>query len=200
MSRTIEVLVVEDNPDDYFLLEELLTGSEEEKFTLHQEERLENAIAFARAQPVDVAVIDLSLPDSSGLDTFREFHRAFPLIPVVIVTGSKDQESALKAVQDGAQDFVYKGEPSTTAIVRTLRYAIERQRLTTELKTALSQVRQLKGLLPICSHCKRIRDDRGYWNQIESYIRDHSEAEFSHSICQECVRKHYPELYDEMVE
>lgn len=198
MSRTIQVLVVEDNPDDYFLLEELLTASEEEKFILHQEERLEDAIAFAQAHPVDVAVIDLSLPDSAGLDTFRAFHRAFPLIPVVIVTGTKDQESALKAVQDGAQDFVQKGEPSTTAIVRTLRYAIERQRLTTELKTALNQVKQLKGLLPICSHCKRIRDDQGYWNQIESYIRDHSEAEFSHSICQECARKHYPELYYEI--
>jgi len=68
-----------------------------------------------------------------------------------------------------------------------------------ELKEALEKVKLLSGFLPICSHCKKIRDDKGYWNQIEAYIRDHSEAEFSHGICQECAKKHYPELdiYDD---
>jgi len=70
----------------------------------------------------------------------------------------------------------------------------ERNRLVSELRHALSEVRILGGLLPICSSCKKIRDDKGYWNQIESYIRDHSEAEFSHSICPECVKKLYPDL------
>lgn len=75
----------------------------------------------------------------------------------------------------------------------------ERNRYVEELKQALNKVKQLGGLLPICSHCKKIRDDKGYWNQIESYIQVHSEVEFSHSICQECAKKHYPELdiYDE---
>ncbi len=61
------------------------------------------------------------------------------------------------------------------------------------------EVKTLKGLLPICSYCKKIRDDKGYWNQIESYINDHSEVEFSHSICQECAEKYYPKigLYDD---
>ncbi len=83
----------------------------------------------------------------------------------------------------------------------TERKAIERERekLISELKGALANVKTLSGLLPICSHCKKIRDDKGYWNQIESYIRDHSEAEFSHGICQECAKKHYPDfdLFDE---
>lgn len=61
-----------------------------------------------------------------------------------------------------------------------------------ELKTALSQVKKLSGLLPICATCKKIRDDHGYWNQIESYIRDHSEVDFSHSLCPECARELYP--------
>ncbi len=65
---------------------------------------------------------------------------------------------------------------------------------TRDLQEALSNVKTLSGLLPICSHCKKIRDDKGYWNQIEVYIKDHSEAEFSHSICQECAKKHYPDL------
>ena len=75
----------------------------------------------------------------------------------------------------------------------------EKEKLIVELEEALSNVKQLSGLLPICAHCKKIRDDKGYWNQLESYIGEHSEAEFSHSICQECAKKHYPDMdiYDE---
>jgi len=65
---------------------------------------------------------------------------------------------------------------------------------TKELQKALSEVKSLSGLLPICAHCKKIRDDQGYWNSIEEYIYEHSEAEFSHSICQECAKKHYPDM------
>ena len=64
-----------------------------------------------------------------------------------------------------------------------------------ELQEALLKVKTLSGLLPICASCKKIRDDKGYWNQIEGYISEHSEAQFSHSICPECARKLYPELY-----
>ncbi len=83
----------------------------------------------------------------------------------------------------------------------TGRKAIEQEReaLIAELKGALAQVKKLSGLLPICSHCKKIRDDKGYWNQIESYIYEHSEADFSHGICPECAKKHYPDfdIYDD---
>jgi len=64
-----------------------------------------------------------------------------------------------------------------------------------KLQDALAEVKTLSGLLPICAHCKKIRDDKGYWNQIEVYIRDHSEADFSHSICPECAKNFYPEFY-----
>lgn len=70
----------------------------------------------------------------------------------------------------------------------------EREKLILSLQKALSEVKALSGLLPICSSYKRIRDDRGYWNQMEAYIRDHSEANFSHSICPECAKKLYPEF------
>jgi PAS domain S-box-containing protein len=75
----------------------------------------------------------------------------------------------------------------------------EREKMIYELRQALKEVKQLGGLLPICSHCKKIRDDKGYWNQIEAYIQDHSDAEFSHSICQECAKKYYPDMdiYDD---
>jgi PAS domain S-box-containing protein len=71
-----------------------------------------------------------------------------------------------------------------------------RKKLISELQQALSKVKTLSGLLPICVSCKKIRDDKGYWNQIESYIRDHSSAEFSHGICPECAIKIYPDFYN----
>ena len=74
---------------------------------------------------------------------------------------------------------------------------IENHRLLIELREALGHVKQLGGLLPICSSCKKIRDDKGYWNQIESYIRDHSEVEFSHSICPDCAKRLYPDFVPE---
>ena len=67
----------------------------------------------------------------------------------------------------------------------------EREKLIRELREALEKVKTLSGLLPICASCKKIRDDKGYWNQIEAYIQDHSEAEFSHGICPECLDKLY---------
>jgi PAS domain S-box-containing protein len=70
----------------------------------------------------------------------------------------------------------------------------ERERLITDLNTALAEVRTLRGILPICCFCKKIRDDQGYWNQIESYLANHTEAEFSHSICLECAKIHYPDI------
>ena len=75
-----------------------------------------------------------------------------------------------------------------------LRYYEELNREKKKLEKALAEVKTLQGLLPICASCKRIRDDKGYWNQIESCIHKHSEAEFSHGICPECAKELYPEL------
>ncbi|MFI5295266.1 MAG: hypothetical protein ACHQ0Y_09610 [Thermodesulfovibrionales bacterium] len=71
----------------------------------------------------------------------------------------------------------------------------ERRNLINKLENAVKEIKQLSGLLPICASCKKIRDDKGCWNQIETYISKHSEAEFTHSICPECAKKLYPEVY-----
>ncbi len=78
-------------------------------------------------------------------------------------------------------------------IIERKRMEEEREKLIKDLQEALAKVRVLSGMLPICSSCKKIRDDKGYWNQIEVYIRDHSEAEFTHGICPECFKKLYPD-------
>ncbi|WPD22493.1 MAG: PAS domain-containing protein [Candidatus Electrothrix scaldis] len=84
-----------------------------------------------------------------------------------------------------------------TDISERKKIELENETLIDELTKAISEVRTLEGLLPICSNCKKIRDDQGYWNQIEHFIAEHSDAEFSHSICQDCALKLYPELVDE---
>jgi hypothetical protein len=71
----------------------------------------------------------------------------------------------------------------------------EKSEVIAELKKALEEIKTLSGFLPICASCKKIRDDKGYWNQIEAYISEHSAAEFSHGICPECVEKLYPDIY-----
>lgn len=78
------------------------------------------------------------------------------------------------------------------------RAEVERETLISDLRDALSKVKMLSGLLPICASCKKIRDDKGYWKQIESYIRDHSEAAFTHGICPDCAKKEYPAIYDKL--
>jgi hypothetical protein len=80
-------------------------------------------------------------------------------------------------------------------ISRRKQVEMEKEKLILELKEAMSKIKVLSGLLPICSSCKKIRNDKGYWDQLEAYISSHSEAKLSHSICPECAKKLYPEFY-----
>jgi hypothetical protein len=85
-----------------------------------------------------------------------------------------------------------KNKELQSEIVERIRIEGEKEALIKDLQAALSEVKRLSGLLPLCSHCKKVRDDKGYWNQIDAYIQEHSEVDISHSICPECVVKHYP--------
>jgi hypothetical protein len=114
-----------------------------------------------------------------------------------LAAGGKSSQFELMSIVE----FIF-----TYLVISYLSYAIEFSRefyygRLAEEKKALEQsikhVKTLQGLLPICASCKKIRDDKGYWNQIEVYVRDHSEADFSHSICPECFPKLYPELCDD---
>ncbi|SPQ01535.1 hypothetical protein NBG4_60011 [Candidatus Sulfobium mesophilum] len=88
------------------------------------------------------------------------------------------------------------GIAGISPLVIVVKDAEEKQKnLVARLQDALAKISTLSGILPICASCKKIRDDRGYWNQVEAYIRDHSEAEFSHSICPDCAKKLYPDYF-----
>ncbi len=76
---------------------------------------------------------------------------------------------------------------------RRRRVEQERERLIAELQHSLAEIRDLRGMLPICAHCKKVRDDKGYWENLETYLCDHQHIDFTHGICPECMAKYYPE-------
>jgi DNA-binding NtrC family response regulator len=203
--ETKYILVVEDNPADIDLMREALPETGLVQFQIESVPRLSDAIARLAAGGIDIALTDLGLPDSQGLATFRKLHEAAPNMAIIVLTGNDDQELAVAAVREGAQDYLVKGRIGGDLLVRAIRYAIERkaseqaskqaaqalQEKIDELHQALEQIKTLRGILPICANCKKIRDDQGYWSQVEVYVRDHSEAEFSHGICPECAKLLY---------
>lgn len=189
--QPMTILLIEDNDGDARLIREALADARDVPFVLERTERLATGLARLAEGGIDVALVDLSLPDSWGLDTFVSAHAQAPEVPIVVLTGLDDERLAIRAVQKGAQDYLVKGQVDSHLIVRSLRYAIERERLLRKLQEALARIKILSGLLPICASCKKIRDDKGYWNQIEDYIRDHSEADFSHSLCPMCTKELY---------
>jgi CheY-like chemotaxis protein len=203
MTSGLKVLIIEDDQDDAFLFQEMLREAVADNAVVRRVVRLEEGMTEAAAGDYDIIVADLGLPDSQGLNTIRSLIAGTRRIPVVALTGLADSEAGLEAVSAGAQDYLVKGRISSELLIRAIRYAIERKKIENEkedvileLRDALAKVKRLSGLLPICASCKNIRDDKGYWQQIESYISDHSSAEFSHGLCPDCAKKLYPEFYN----
>jgi DNA-binding NtrC family response regulator len=202
-----KILLIEDNRGDARLLDEMLKEVPGIKFKLVWADRLDRGIEYLKDEDIELVLLDLGLPDSQGFETFTKIHASVPELPIIVMTGLNDEKLALEAVREGAQDYLVKGQVDGNLLIRAIRYAMERKKLEIErekiiekLQDALTKLKTLGGLLPICSFCKKIRDDKGYWNQIEVYVREHSDANFSHSICPECAKKHYPNLYREVKE
>ena len=157
------------------------------------------AVEMACTLNPDVVLMDIQMPELDGLEATRQIQSRCPM-PVVVLTAHESQELVEKASEVGVSAYLIK-PPQQTEIERAIVIALARHEdlmklrlLNKELEKALSEIKTLRGILPICASCKNVRDDKGYWNQIESYIRDHSEAEFSHSLCPECAKKLYPDL------
>lgn len=127
--KTIKVLLVEDNPADARLVAEMLKEAKGANFHVNNVDRLSAAIEALSREPFDIVLLDLSLPDGIGLETFTRIHRNYPHIPVIVSTGLRDEELAIRAVREGAQDYLVKGEVGSSLLARAIRYAIERRRL-----------------------------------------------------------------------
>jgi len=129
MSRSpIQVLLVEDNPIDCRLIRGLLEQQPSATFSVRCADRLHSAHEQLRSSPADVVLLDLTLPDTSGLETFEQLHRHHGHLPIVILTGVEDEILAATAIEHGAQDYLIKGQVDRSSLARALRYAIERKR------------------------------------------------------------------------
>lgn len=317
MNEAVRVLLVEDNPALGRMIADMLAQAPGTAFNVEAFNSLAEGVERLSSGGIELILLDLSLPDSDGLDTFLTIFNRAPDVPIVVLTALEDETIALTALREGAQDYLIKNEINPRSLVRAVRYAIERkrgeearsrlaaivesshdaiiglsleglivswnagaevmfgyafedvigrpsnlllpsghfdempmlmeqlkigqfvkdfealrvtrdgrevhlaisvspiknsvgriigasmiardidekkryeqerERLIAELRTAIDQVQTLHGLLPICASCKKIRDDRGYWTQVEVYVMARSKAEFTHGICPECEK------------
>lgn len=136
------ILLVEDEPADARIIQTVLAGNSMQYPVVHVE-RLSEALTRLTQQEFAVVLLDLSLPDSSGFDTIRPILTQVPHVPIIVLTGLDDEEMAIKAVQEGAQDYLVKGQMVVSAFMRTIHYAIERHRLRHELRASESRARDL---------------------------------------------------------
>ncbi len=197
---SIKVFLIEDNEDDAEFVRRFLTAGRKMPFSVERADRLSTALKRLRAEKYDVILSDLGLPDSWGLDTFDSVHSAFPDIPIVILTGLDDETGALEAVHRGAQEYLVKSQINSRNLVRVIRYSIERHELLVRLEKSLKEIKTLRGLLPICAWCKNIRDDKGYWKNVEEYITELTGTFLTHGICPTCyerLREQHTELLTE---
>lgn len=142
----IKVLLVEDNEVDARLTQDLLAEWSVEEFQIVHVVTLAEGLARLTGERFDAVLLDLSLPDAFGLPTVRQVHATSPSTPVVVLSGVSDQSLALQAVQQGAQDYLVKGQGHPELLARSVRYAIERKR-TEERLTYLAQYDHLTGLV-----------------------------------------------------
>lgn len=210
------ILIVDDSTDHYALLRSILT-----KAGHHQILGAESAQAafsmlnldgIQSATDVDLILMDVLMPGIDGVQACRRIKQQTHLrdIPIIMVTAKNDLENLHEAFSAGAMDYINKPVKSVELLARvasaiTLKKEMdcrklresELRRTNEELQQALREVKVLRGLIPICASCKKIRNDGGFWQQIEEYIGEHSEAEFSHGICQPCLKKLYPGVYQD---
>jgi phosphoserine phosphatase RsbU/P len=197
----VKILIADDDLTSRTLLEGLL------KNTGHQVTAAVNGAEAWRIlqQPKApmLVILDWVMPEMDGLEVVRRVRaeRAGAQQPYVLLLTSKDaREDIVTGLEAGANDYLPKpfdpGELRARVEVgrRMVELQAELAAKIAELRRALDQINTLHGIIPICSGCKRIRDDKGYWSQVEAYLSAHTDARFSHSLCPECLPKFFPNL------
>ena len=191
------VLIVDDIPENVQILGELLSREYNTYFALNGAE----ALRLAEQVRPDLIMLDVMMPGMDGYKVchFLRSNETFLETPIIFITALDRPEEESKGLTLGAADYITK--PFHPELVRLRVHnhlELKRQRdllklRNAELEAAMVQIKVLRGIIPICSSCKKIRDDAGYWQQVEEYISEHSDALFSHGICNDCMQQLYPE-------
>ncbi|MEO5956213.1 MAG: response regulator [Nitrospiraceae bacterium] len=210
------ILIVDDSPDQQVLLRAILGKAGHTDLQSADSAQaaflLLNMDGQTPPSQIDLILMDVLMPELDGVEACRQIKSRAHLraIPIIMVTAKSDLSNLQEAFAAGAIDFITKPVTSVELLARAASALAlkkemdcrkaregELRRSNDELQKALREVKVLRGLIPICASCKKIRNDGGFWQQLEEYIGEHSEAEFSHGICQPCVKKLYPGVYQE---
>ena len=186
--RKYSILLVD---DDHFVLNGIGKYLSNKGYEVVTADSGEKGAGLLDEMSFDMVITDLAMGEMDGIGVLKKTKEVSPDTMVVILTGYGNLSSAIDAIRFDADVYILKPcEPLKIGI--TVSRCFEKYELALKIKS-------YENILPVCCVCKKIRDDQGYWKQIESYIQDHAEALFSHSICQECAKEHYPDLdiYDE---
>ena len=160
---------------------------------------------FQQPDAPPLAILDLMMPGIDGLELVRRVRSVLQQVPpyLIIVSTKSDKADVISALDAGANDYLTKpfdaGELRARVEVgrRMIEMRFQLAEKVEELEQALDQVRTLRGIVPICASCKNVRDDQGYWNRVETYLTEHTEAEFSHAVCPDCMKRLYPQFKDD---
>jgi sigma-B regulation protein RsbU (phosphoserine phosphatase) len=158
------------------------------------------AAQFDLKNPPDVAVLDWMMPGLDGSELCQRLRKKKVRAYLIMLTGRTRPEDLVQALASGADDYVRKPFDWSELVARIkvgVRVSLLQRQLdekVCQLQASLANAKQLGGLLPICSYCKRIRDDRDYWNGLEHYISSHSDAKFTHGVCPSCMREALSEV------
>jgi len=193
------ILIIDDSPVNIQLLSEFLDDYYHVFFATNGEKGLE----LARNKKPDLILLDIMMPVMDGYQVCMELKasEATHHIPVIFITAMSSIEAEARGFKLGASDYITKPFNPDLVLLRVRNHLeLKNQRdvleqRTIKLEKALAEIKVLQGIIPICAQCKKIRNDQGYWQQLEVFIRDHSEAEFSHSICPGCMKELYPQQY-----
>lgn len=149
-------------------------------------------VETVRIRP-DLLLLDIMMPGYSGYDVLERIKQDPSLddIPIIMITAAsldENMEPLQRSFDLGAMDYISKPF-SNLELVQRVKSALRMEKQRQDLENAAKQIRSLEKLLPICSYCKKIRADKDYWQEVESYISDHTDTMFSHSICPDCYEK-----------
>ncbi len=211
----MSILIVDDSLDQRLLLQTLLQQAGYPDVVTAESATAALARLAEPSEPrpaaIDLILMDYLMPEIDGVAACRLIKSRPHLrdIPIIMVTAKNDPSNLKEAFDAGATDYINKPVnrielqarvSSALALKREMdcRKAREQElRASNEaLQRALREVKTLRGLIPICASCKKIRNDLGAWQQLEEYLQEHSEAEFSHGLCATCIKKLYPGVYE----